>query len=102
MIPAVLIARFISVGAMYKVFRRFREYDPHSVKILTWGGLRGGLALAMAASIPQGALMVNGADYHTVIVVVTYIVVIFSIIVQGSTISPIIQRSIDEGNTAQS
>ncbi|MEC8483586.1 MAG: cation:proton antiporter, partial [Pseudomonadota bacterium] len=87
---------------MYKIFRRFREYDPHSVKILTWGGLRGGLALAMAASIPQGVLMVNGADYHTVIVVVTYIVVIFSIIVQGSTISPIIQRSIDEGNTAQS
>jgi CPA1 family monovalent cation:H+ antiporter len=102
MIPAVLIARFISVGAMYKVFRRFREYDPHSVKILTWGGLRGGLALAMAASIPQGALMVNGADYHTVIVVVTYIVVIFSIIVQGSTISPIIQRSIDEGQATQS
>jgi CPA1 family monovalent cation:H+ antiporter len=87
---------------MYKVFRRFREYDPHSVKILTWGGLRGGLALAMAASIPQGALMVNGADYHTVIVVVTYIVVIFSIIVQGSTISPIIQRSIDEGQATQS
>lgn len=101
MIPAVLLARFISVGSVYKLFRRFREYDPHSVKILTWGGLRGGLALAMAASIPQGQLMVNGADYHTLVVVVTYIVVIFSIIVQGSTISPIIQRSIEEGAKQQ-
>lgn len=97
MIPVVLAARFVSVGAMYKVFRHFREYDPHSVKILTWGGLRGGLALAMAASIPSGEVMVNQSDFHTFIVVVTYIVVIFSIIVQGSTISPIIQRSIDEG-----
>lgn len=101
MIPAVLLARFISVGAMYKIFRRFREYDPHSVKILTWGGLRGGLALAMAASIPSGEMMVNQSDYHTLIVVVTYIVVIFSIIVQGSTISPIIQRSIDEGQATK-
>lgn len=102
MIPAVLIARFISVGAMYKIFRRYREYDPHSVKILTWGGLRGGLALAMAASIPTGQVIINGSDYHTLIVAVTYIVVIFSIIVQGSTISPIIQRSIDEGSVKQS
>lgn len=99
MIPVVLLARFISVGSMYKIFRRFREYDPHSVKILTWGGLRGGLALAMAASIPKGQFMINGTDIHTLLVVVTYIVVIFSIIVQGSTISPVIQRSINEGNT---
>lgn len=99
MIPVVLFARFLSVGSVYEIFRRYRTYDPHSVKILTWGGLRGGLALAMAASIPKGQLIVNGADYHTLMVVVTYIVVIFSIIVQGSTISPIIQRSIDEGGS---
>ncbi|MBM6551868.1 cation:proton antiporter [Marinomonas ostreistagni] len=95
MIPVVLLARFVSVGSAYSVFRRFRTYDAHSVKILTWGGLRGGLALAMAASVPQGAFLVNGADVHTLIVVMTYTVVIFSIIIQGSTISPIIQRSIN-------
>lgn len=97
MIPVVLFARFVSVSLPYLGFRRFRSYDAHSVKILTWGGLRGGLALAMAASIPQGQFEVNGVDYHAVILMMTYIVVIFSIVVQGSTIAPIIQRSIEAG-----
>ncbi|SBS35193.1 Na(+)/H(+) antiporter NhaP [Marinomonas spartinae] len=97
MIPLVLLARFISVSLPYKVFRRYRTYDAHAIKILTWGGLRGGLALAMAASIPRGHLVINGSDYHTLVVMITYVVVIFSIIVQGSTISPIIKRSIEEG-----
>jgi CPA1 family monovalent cation:H+ antiporter len=97
MIPVVLLARFISVSLPYIGFRRFRSYDAHSIKILTWGGLRGGLALAMAASIPHGQFEVNGVDYHTLILMMTYIVVIFSIVVQGSTIAPIIQRSIEAG-----
>ena len=81
----------------YLGFRRFRKYDAHSVKILTWGGLRGGLALAMAASIPTGGVMVNGVDYHTLLLIMTYVVVIFSIVVQGSTIGPMIERSIQAG-----
>jgi CPA1 family monovalent cation:H+ antiporter len=94
MIPLVLSARFISVFLPYLGFRRVRSYDAHSVKILTWGGLRGGLALAMAASIPVDVVSVNGVDYHTLALVMTYVVVIFSIVVQGSTIAPLIQRSI--------
>jgi CPA1 family monovalent cation:H+ antiporter len=94
MIPLVLSARFISVFLTYLGFRRVRSYDAHSVKILTWGGLRGGLALAMAASIPVDVVSVNGVDYHTLALVMTYVVVIFSIVVQGSTIAPLIQRSI--------
>lgn len=97
MVPLVLLARFISVAIPYIGFRKFRKYDAHSIKILTWGGLRGGLALAMAASIPHNKLIVNGVDYHTLVVMMTYVVVIFSIIIQGTTISPIIQRSIQEG-----
>ncbi len=97
MIPVVLLARFISISLPYQAFRRFRQYDAHSVKILTWGGLRGGLALAMAASVPTGQFIVNGTDIHTLMVMITYVVVIFSIIVQGSTISPIIQKSIEAG-----
>ncbi|KZN14743.1 cation:proton antiporter [Marinomonas sp. TW1] len=95
MIPVVLFARFISVGSPYLVFKRFRHYDKHSVKILTWGGLRGGLALAMAAAIPSEEIMIEGFDLHDLIVIITYVVVIFSIIVQGLTISPLIQRSIE-------
>ncbi|MEL0637960.1 MULTISPECIES: cation:proton antiporter [Marinomonas] len=101
MVPLVLLARFISVSIPYLGFRRFRKYDAHSIKILTWGGLRGGLALAMAASIPHGKLIVNGVDYHTLMVMMTYVVVIFSIVVQGMTISPIIERSIEEGESGQ-
>ncbi len=99
MIPIVLLARLISISLPYFGFRRFRSYDAHSIKILTWGGLRGGLALAMAASIPQGELVVNGVDYHAMILMMTYVVVIFSIVVQGSTIAPLIQKSIAEGKS---
>jgi CPA1 family monovalent cation:H+ antiporter len=93
-IPLVLGARFISISLPYIGFRFFREYDAHSVKILTWGGLRGGLALAMAASIPSDVYMVNGVDIHVLLLTITYVVVIFSIIVQGSTVAPIIEKSI--------
>lgn len=99
MVPAVLLARFVSVSLPYLVFRRFRQYDRFAISILTWGGLRGGLALAMAASIPTGAAAINGADLHTLMVVITYVVVIFSIIVQGLTISPLIKRSIAASKT---
>lgn len=95
MIPLVLLARFISVGLPYALFRRFRRYDLNSVRILTWGGLRGGLALAMAASIPTGQVLVQGVDIHNLLLTLTYIVVIFSIIVQGLTISPLIHQSIE-------
>ncbi|NLQ16760.1 sodium:proton antiporter [Marinomonas sp. M1K-6] len=94
MVPVVLFARFVSVGSPYLVFRRFREYDKHSVKILTWGGLRGGLALAMAAAIPTNQFNIEGLDLHDIMVVITYVVVIFSIIIQGLTISPMIQSSL--------
>ncbi|MBC3765414.1 cation:proton antiporter [Neptunicella marina] len=94
MVPIVLFARFVSVASPYLVFRRFREYDLNSVRILTWGGLRGGLALAMAASIPSGTLLPNGTDVHNLMIIMTYVVVIFSIIVQGLTIGPLIRKSI--------
>ncbi|MBR7888968.1 sodium:proton antiporter [Marinomonas sp. A79] len=94
MVPVVLFARFVSVGSPYLIFKRFREYDKHSVKILTWGGLRGGLALAMAAAIPPNQFTLEGLDLHDIMVIITYVVVIFSIIVQGLTISPLIQKSI--------
>ncbi|MCQ8878360.1 sodium:proton antiporter [Pseudoalteromonas shioyasakiensis] len=94
MVPVVLFARFISVGAPFVVFKKFRKYDKHTVKILTWGGLRGGLALAMAAAIPRDEVFIGQSDLHNLIVIITYVVVIFSIIVQGLTISPLIESSI--------
>ena len=82
-IPAVLLARFISVGTPISVMRRFRRFSPRVVEILTWGGLRGGISVALALSLPAGA-------EREVILFATYGVVIFSILVQGLTIGRLV------------
>lgn len=94
-IPLVLSARYLSVWLAYLGFKRFRRYNPHAVKILTWGGLRGGLALAMALSIPSGVWVIEDKmiDVKEIILVMTYAVVVFSILVQGSTITPMIEKA---------
>ncbi|OIQ24833.1 sodium:proton antiporter [uncultured Vibrio sp.] len=94
-IPLVLIARYLSVFFAYIGFKRFRSYNPWSVRILTWGGLRGGLALAMALSIPSGVWVIPDKliDVKEVILVMTYSVVVFSILIQGSTITPMIEKA---------
>lgn len=85
-IPIVLLARFITVGIPITVMRRFRNFTPGAIKILTWGGLRGGISVALALSLPA-------SDIRDALVVVTYVVVIFSILVQGLTIGPLIRAS---------
>jgi CPA1 family monovalent cation:H+ antiporter len=94
-IPLVLIARYLSIRISYFGFGFFREYNPYSVKILTWGGLRGGLALAMAMAIPSGVMIIpeKNIDVREIILVMTYSVVFFSILVQGSTITPLINKA---------
>ncbi|NNN44637.1 MULTISPECIES: sodium:proton antiporter [Vibrio] len=110
-IPLVLCGRYLSVWISYLGFKRFRRYNPWSVKILTWGGLRGGLALAMALSIPAGVMVIPDKliDVKEILMVMTYAVVVFSILVQGSTITPMIEKSkkaeqkleTDTNNTSQ-
>ncbi|MBB1315540.1 MULTISPECIES: cation:proton antiporter [Aliivibrio] len=94
-IPLVLTSRYLSVYVSYIGFKRFRTYNPLSVKILTWGGLRGGLALAMALAIPSGIMVIpdKNIDVREIILVMTYSVVVFSILVQGSTITNMIEKA---------
>ncbi|MEH6452363.1 MAG: sodium:proton antiporter [Psychromonas sp.] len=94
-IPLVLLARYLSVRFSYLIFNRFRIYNPLSVTILTWGGLRGGLALAMALAIPAGVLVIpeKNIDVREIILVMTYSVVVFSILVQGSSITGLINKA---------
>ncbi|HCE1991297.1 cation:proton antiporter [Vibrio parahaemolyticus] len=94
-VPLVLASRYLSVFFSYIGFKRYRKYNPWSVKILTWGGLRGGLALAMALSIPSGIWVVQDKliDVKEIILVMTYSVVVFSILIQGSTITPMIEKA---------
>lgn len=85
LIPAVLLARWISVGVPVAMLRRFRTFSPHVVKILTWGGLRGGISVALALSLPD-------VPARDPLVAVTYVLVVFSILVQGLTIGPLVRR----------
>lgn len=92
-IPICLAARYASLWIPFKILQRFRTYNPYTLKVMTWGGLRGGLALAMALSIPAKTVYVNGMDVKELILVMTYSVVMFSILVQGSTVEPAIRKS---------
>ena len=81
-IVIVLFARWVSVATPIAIMRWWRNFSPHVIKILTWGGLRGGISVALALSLPPGR-------ERQLIVAVTYIVVVFSIVVQGLTIGPL-------------
>lgn len=91
MIPVVLLVRFVSVGLPIVIRRRFRSFTPHAVKILTWGGLRGGISVALALSIPK-TLHGEPVAHREVILAVTYVIVVFSIIGQGLTVGPFVRR----------
>ena len=83
-IPIALFARLVSVGIPIGLMRRNRDFSPMVVTVLTWGGLRGGISVALALSLPAG-------EVHDALVTVTYVVVAFSIVVQGLSIGPLVR-----------
>lgn len=85
MIPVVLFARFISVGIPLSIFRRTRRFSSHAIKVLTWGGLRGGVSVALVLALPP-------SDERDVLLTVTYIVVVFSIVVQGLSLPRLLRQ----------
>ncbi len=82
----VLLARFLSVSIPI-MFLRYKKtpFEKNTIPILTWGGLRGGISVALALSVPKYM-------YGEVFVSITYIVVLFSILVQGLTIGKFARR----------
>jgi len=90
-VGVVLAARWISVAASVGALRRVSTFEPHTVKILTWSGLRGGISVALALSLKETLQSKPGAP-HEIILVMTYIVVLCSILLQGLTIGPLIRR----------
>ena len=82
-IPLVLAARWITVVLQVKGFSFVREFNEKTIRILTWGGLRGGISVALALSLPPGSS-------RDALVTITYAVVVFSILVQGLTINRVL------------
>ena len=80
-----LLARWCAVIVPIMVLRPFRDFSRGIVPIMTWGGLKGGISIALALSLPE-------SEYKPLILTVTYIVVLFSIIVQGLTVAPMARR----------
>jgi CPA1 family monovalent cation:H+ antiporter len=84
-IPIVLIARLISVSIPIGVLGIFGGHSQGAIRILTWGGLRGGISVALALSLPEG-------PYKATLLTATYVVVVFSILAQGLTIKRVVER----------
>jgi CPA1 family monovalent cation:H+ antiporter len=83
-----LLARWCAVIVPIMVLRPFRDFSQGIVPIMTWGGLKGGISVALALSLPE-------SEFKPLILTVTYIVVLFSIIVQGLTVAPMARRVSD-------
>lgn len=84
-IGIVLAARLVAVALPLRFLKLRHSFTEHSVKVLTWGGLRGGISVALALSLPT-------SEARELLVAVTYVVVVFSIIVQGLSIGPLVKR----------
>ncbi|KXH79039.1 cation:proton antiporter [Chryseobacterium kwangjuense] len=81
----ILIARFVSLYVPAVVFRFKKVFGTKSLFIMTWGGLRGGISIALALSLPQN-------PYKDILVSITFVIVIFSILIQGITVEKVIKK----------
>ncbi len=77
--------RFLSVGGPISLLKLIRSFPPGTVTMMTWGGVRGGISIALALSLVD-------SPHRDLILLITYAVVIFSILVQGLTIGRLARR----------
>jgi CPA1 family monovalent cation:H+ antiporter len=85
-IPVVLSARWLSVTSIIASLSLIKLQSKGAISVLTWGGLRGAISVAMALSLPE-------SPSRSLILTLTYFVVVFSILVQGLTIGRVIRRA---------
>jgi len=80
-----LLGRLVAVAVPVLMLKPFREFSQGVIPIMTWGGLKGGISVALALSLPD-------SEYKLVILAATYILVMFSIIIQGLTVAPLASK----------
>lgn len=85
-IAITLAARWFTVGVPVGALKGFFNLTPGSSRVLTWGGLRGGISVALALSLPLGAA-------RDTVLALTYCVVVFSILAQGLSIGRVVRNS---------
>lgn len=90
-IPIILLCRYASLWLPIKVFEKRLDFAPHTNKIMTWGGLRGGISIALALSL-------SSEMGREMFLVMTYVVVVFSILVQGLTIEKVITKLLQKSS----
>ncbi len=88
-IPLAVAARFVAVGLPITCLGLKRSFTRGAIPVMTWGGLRGGISVALVLSLPAG-------EYKPLLLTATYVVVIFSIIVQGLTMKHVVRRFVPE------
>ena len=81
----IIVARFVSLYLPSRLFGMRKELSVKTLTVMTWGGLRGGISVALALSLPP-------SGYKNIIVSVTFVIVLFSILVQGLSIGKLIRR----------
>ncbi len=92
LVPVVVLARFVSVTLpVWLLRKRNMQIEKYTARLLSWGGLRGGISVALAFLVPQ---VVNGVEVpeRRWMLGATYVVVAFSVLVQGTTIGPLMRR----------
>jgi len=82
---AVLLSRLLTVAPAILLLRRWRSVPKGTIRVLTWGGLRGGVSVALALSLPLG-------EERDLLLSITYIVVLSSILVQGLSVGRVVRK----------
>ena len=90
-----LSARFLAVWLPVTILKRKRAFSPGVIRVLTWGGIRGGISVALALGLPKDS------EFRDLFLVMTYVVVIFSIAVQGLTLGPVIRKLVKTQSTGE-